>query len=327
MHGILTGEHRTTREVRPASKSSSKSKSEIPRKAHLHIAATRRDTGEVIPGSEQRAPQHDPGRSPSASGSSAGRTAIRPDDGHLCLYNGSTYDTGNMLRSDPDRHQLFRNGIIHDLGNLLQVLSSGVSIAENRIGQGHAEDVPDILRKLGGSVEKASALLRQMVRIPRAPANRISGVDIAEMLTTLDAPLHWALGPGCELAIAIAPNLPPVYCVESEFENVILNLVINARDAMPTGGRVTIEAARSTRTGAGAGVVLRVHDTGMGMNPDVAGKAFRPYFTTKSAAAGTGLGLATVAAFALSLGGTARIERTSTKGTTIALHLPNPRRT
>jgi signal transduction histidine kinase len=140
------------------------------------------------------------------------------------------------------------------------------------------------------------------------------------MLANLEASLRWALGPRNELVIAIGPDLPPVYCVESELENVMLNLVINARDAMPNGGRVAIDVSRGARSAGG--IILRIHDTGMGMDPGVAAKAFEPYFTTKSPSAGTGLGLAMVAAFARSVGGSARIEQTSPRGTTIALCLP-----
>jgi signal transduction histidine kinase len=161
------------------------------------------------------------------------------------------------------------------------------------------------------------------LRIPPSPENRRSAVHLGKMLARLNTSLHWALGASNELVIAVAPDLPPIYCPESELENVVLNLVINARDAMPTGGRVTIEAVR----GARSNVILRVHDTGVGMDIGVAAKAFDPHFTTKNATAGTGLGLAKVAAFARSIKGSARIEHTSASGTTMALYLPIASRT
>ena len=139
-----------------------------------------------------------------------------------------------MFKSGSDKsYQFLRNGSIHDLRNLLQTVSSGISVAESRIEDGRSGEVPAILAKIGDSVEKASALLRQMVRIPRSSLTFKSAVDIGKMFATLEASLRWALGPCNELVIAIAPDLPPLYCVENEFENVILNLVINARDAMP----------------------------------------------------------------------------------------------
>jgi len=303
MHGIFADEHQASRKVR----STSKRCHDALRRPHPHDDRKPSGAAEIIHAFDRQAPQRDFGKSPEASASAP----------------AATYDTGSTLKSDSDRsYQFFRNGSIHDLRNLLQTVSSGVSVAESRIENGRSGEVPAILAKIGDSVEKASALLRQMVRIPRSSVTSKSAVDIGRMFATLEASLRWALGPRNELVIAIAPVLPPVCCVENEFENVMLNLVINARDAMPNGGRVAIEVTRHARSGAGGGVILRIHDTGMGMEPAVATKAFEPYFTTKGVSAGTGLGLAMVAAFTQSLGGSARIEQTSTRGTTIALYLP-----
>jgi signal transduction histidine kinase len=302
MHGIFSDEHRPSPEARSASQT------------------WPRGTAEIIHAFDRRAPQRDLGMSPEASRPVP--AVQRCDDENLFAHDGASRGTG---KSGSDRsYQFFHNGSIHDLRNLLQTVSSGVSVAESRIEDGRSGEVPAILAKIGDSVEKAGALLRQMVRIPSSSVTSKSAVDIGKMLATLEASLRWALGPCNQLVIAIAPDLPPLYCVENEFENVILNLVINARDAMPNAGRVVIEVTRGTRSGPGSGIILRIHDTGIGMDPYVAAKAFEPYFTTKGASTGTGLGLAMVAAFARSLGGSARIEQTSTKGTTIALYLPTP---
>jgi signal transduction histidine kinase len=293
------------------------------RRPHPHHHRTPHGSAEIIHVFDRQTSQRGFGKSPEAAESAA---AQRCDDGHLLADNGTSRDTGSIFKTDSDRsHQFFHNGSIHDLRNLLQTVSSGVSIAESRIENGRSGEVPAILARIGDSVEKASALLRQMVRIRRSSATSKSAVDIGKMFATLEASLRWALGPRNELVIAIAPDLPPVCCVESEFENVMLNLVINARDAMPNGGRVAVEVTRDAGSGAGGGIILRIHDKGMGMDPAVAAKAFEPYFTTKGVSAGTGLGLAMVAAFTRSLGGSARIEQTSSRGTTIALCLPTLR--
>jgi signal transduction histidine kinase len=227
------------------------------------------------------------------------------------------------IQSGRDKRFFVHNGIVHDIRNVLQVLLSGLWVAQDRIREGRADEVPEIFGKIGEAVDRANVLLRQLQRHPRSPEERRSAVDIGKVLVRLNAAFRWALGASNELVIAVASDLPPIYCLESELENVVLNLVINARDAMPTSGRVTIEATR----GARSSVILRVHDTGVGMDIGVATKAFEPYFTTKSAATGTGLGLAKVAAFARSLEGSARIEHTSASGTTMALHLPIASRT
>jgi signal transduction histidine kinase len=222
------------------------------------------------------------------------------------------------VQNGHDESLFAHKGIVHDTRNILQVLLSGVWAAQNRIQVGRAHEVPEILGEISEAVDRANALLRQLQRIPSSSEKRKSAVDIGKMLTRLNTSLSWALGASNELVIAVAPDLPAIYCLEDELENVVLNFVINARDAMPTGGRVTIEAIR----GARSSVVLRVHDTGVGMDIDVAAKAFDPYFTTKSSATGTGMGLAKVAAFARSIKGSARIEHTSASGTTMALYLP-----
>lgn len=318
MHGIFADEHQASREAGSASQTGP----EALRRSHPQDNRKPRNTAEVIHVCDRQAPQRDFDKSQEASGPA--RAAIqRYGGGHLLAHHGTSYDAGSMFKSDSDRsYQFFRNGSIHDLRNLLQIVSSGVSVAESRIENGRSGEVPAILAKIGASVEKASSLLRQMVRIPRSSVTSKSAADIGKMFATLEASLRWALGPHNELVIAIAPDLPPVCCVENEFENAILNLIMNARDAMPNGGRVAIEVTRGARSGAGGGIILRIHDTGMGMDPAVAAKAFEPYFTTKGISAGTGLGLAMVAAFTRSLGGSARIEQTSTRGTTVALYLP-----
>jgi len=214
--------------------------------------------------------------------------------------------------------------IAHDIKNLLQVISSGVCVAEVRIREGRAEDVPQILGKIGEAVHRVNDGVRSIQSGPHYCKLRSFAVDVERLLERLGDSLSWAIGTSNRLAMVVCPGLPPIYCVESEFENVILNLVINARDAMPEGGRATIEVVRGSRSGANDGIVFRVHDTGVGMSIDVAAKAFQPHFTTKGSQ-GTGLGLAMVAKFARSVGGSAWIEHSSAAGTTVAMHLPDAR--
>jgi len=266
---------------------------------HLNTALRPLDGRAATNAFDEQRPPRDPVRPPNASG----------------LASEATGDL--VVQIARDERFFLHNGIVHDIRNVLQVLLSGLTVAQDRIVGGRAGEVPEILGELGEAVDRANALLRQL-RIPPSPEKRKSAVSVGKMLARLDTSLRWALGASNELVIAVVSDLPAIYCLESELENVILNLVINARDAMPAAGRVTIEAVR----GAGSNVVLRVHDTGVGMDIGVAAKAFDPYFTTKSATTGTGLGLAKVAAFARSIKGSARIEHTSASGTTMALYLP-----
>jgi signal transduction histidine kinase len=248
------------------------------------------------------------------------RNLVRSRNG-AGLASEAAGDVG--VQGGRDERFFVHNGIVHDIRNILQILLSGLWVAQDRIREGRAGEVPEIFVEISEAVDRANALLRQLQRIPPTPEKRRSAVNIGKMLERLNASFRWALGASNELVIAVASDLPAIQCIESELENVVLNLVINARDAIPAGGRVTIEAIRDARSG----VILRVHDTGAGMDLRVAAKAFDPYFTTKSATSGTGLGLARVAAFARSMEGSARIEHTSASGTTMALYLPIASRT
>lgn len=301
MRAIFADQHQTTR----LDRSEMKARPEDRRGSRLNTALKPVDGHAAIDAYDgQRSPRN-LGRSPNTSGLASGTAG------------------GLAIQSSRDQRFFVHNGIVHDIRNVLQILLSGLWVAQDRIREGRAGEVPEILGKISEAVDRANALLHQLQRIPRSPEKHRSAVDIGKMLARLNASLSWALGASNELVIAVASDLPAIYCLESELENVVLNLVINARDAMPAGGRVTIEAIRDARSG----VVLRVHDTGVGMDIGVAAKAFDPYFTTKSAATGTGLGLAKVAAFARSIEGSARIEHTSANGTTMALYLPIASRT
>jgi signal transduction histidine kinase len=301
MGGIFADQHPDNR----PDKSDIKARPENGRGAHLNTALKPIDRHAGIDAYDgQRSPRHH-GRSPNASGLA------------------SEAADGLSVQSRSDQRFFVHNGIIHDVRNVLQVLLSGLWVAQDRIREGRAGEVPAIFGEIGEAVDRANALLRRLQRTPSSPEKRTSAVDIGKVLARLDTSLRWALGTSNALAITVGSDLPKICCVEAELENAVLNLVINARDAMPARGRVTIEAIRDERSG----VILRIHDTGVGMDIDVAAKAFAPYFTTKGATTGKGLGLATVAAFARSIGGSARIEHTSANGTTMALYLPHASRT
>ena len=244
----------------------------------------------------------------------------RSDDGPI-TPRGSTCDfVGNPLAQSDNFFPC--NGIAHDIKNLLQVISSGLYVAEVRIREGRAEEVPQILGKIGEALHRVNDGVRLMQGGAHTFKPGRFAIDIERYLERHQESLSWAIGTSNRLAMVVPSGLPPIYCVEREFENVILNLVINARDAMPGGGRATIEVARCSRSGAKDGIILRVHDTGVGMSIDVAAKAFQPYFTTKGSE-GTGLGLAMVASFARSAGGSVWIEHSCAGGTTVAMYLPN----
>src|SRR5450631_1953584 len=301
MRGIFADQHQANR----LDKSDMKARPEAGRGSRLVAGLKPIDRHAAIDAFDEPRSPRNLHRSPNASGSA------------------SEAADGLAVESRSDQRFFVHNEIVHDIGNVLQVLLIGLWVAQDRIREGRTRDVPEIFGEIGEAVHRANALLRQLQRIPPSPKRRTSAVDIGKVLASLDTSLRWALGTSNELVITVVSDLPAIYCVESELKNVVLNLVINARDAMPAGGRVTIEAIRDARPG----IILRVHDTGVGMDIGVAAKAFDPYFTTKGTTTGTGLGLAKVAAFARSIKGSARIEHTSASGTTMALRLPIASRT
>ncbi|MEI9989871.1 MAG: ATP-binding protein [Rhizomicrobium sp.] len=144
-------------------------------------------------------------------------------------------------------------------------------------------------------------------------------IDLA--LGALEQPIRWMAGDAIRVELDLDGDLPPVFCDVREFENAVLNLVVNAREAMPEGGELCIAASRGGLEDD-AIVILRVTDTGRGMSPETAKRAFQPRFTTKAIGRGNGLGLAMVADFVRRVGGSAQIESTPRQGTSIVLRIP-----
>ena len=221
-------------------------------------------------------------------------------------------------------------GIAHDFNNLLQVISSNLQLLGRHVaGNAQARTrVENALAGVGRGAKLASQLLAFGRRQPLAP----KVVNIARLLHGMDDMLRRALGEEIELQ---APSSDAVWnCLidPAQIENAVLNLAINARDAMPGGGRLKIEAINAVLDEAyalvhadvrpGPHVALVVSDTGTGMSPDVLDRAFEPFFSTKPEGKGTGLGLSMVYGFVKQSGGHLKIESVVGVGTTVRLYLP-----
>jgi signal transduction histidine kinase len=197
-------------------------------------------------------------------------------------------------------------GVAHDFNNLLAVIISYAAlVAEGLPDDDRRADVEQILE----AVERASALTRQLLTFGRRDVVQPEALDLDEVVADTKRLLRRTLGEHIDLRVDGAASLPPVRADRSQLEQVLLNLAVNARDAMPDGGAITL------RTSASPGddrVHLTVTDTGCGMEPQVADRAFEPFFTTKPAGAGSGLGLATVYGIVTRSGG--RIELTTAPG-------------
>jgi nitrogen-specific signal transduction histidine kinase/CheY-like chemotaxis protein len=220
-------------------------------------------------------------------------------------------------------------GVAHDFNNLLTVVLGNLEMLEERLA---GEDDLALLRDAREAARLGAELTGRLLAFARRQPLRPRAVDLGQAVPEAAALLRRTLGEAVELRTVLAPGLPPVLADPGQLQNALLNLAINARDAMPAGGRLTIEAAEAeldadaaeTRPGLRPGryVTLAVADTGAGMAPEVRERAFEPFFTTKGPGAGSGLGLSMVYGFARQSGGHAEIYSEPGLGTVVSLYLP-----
>jgi hypothetical protein len=205
-------------------------------------------------------------------------------------------------------------GVAHDFNNLLTVIGGYSEIARRRIGAGPgATELLEVER----AAERASQLTRQLLAFSRQQVLDPHPLDLGEVAAGLLPMLRRLIGEDIEIAMLAAPGLPSVLADRSQVEQVILNLSVNARDAMPSGGTLTIE----TRT-ADERVALIVTDTGVGMTSETLEHIFEPFFTTKTVGEGTGLGLATVHGIVNQSGGEVLVYSEPGLGTSFKVYLP-----
>jgi PAS domain S-box-containing protein len=269
---------------------------------------------------------------------------IRDDDGTLVGFAKITRDITERREAqrslDEARAQLHQaqkmeavgqltGGFAHDFNNILQIIGNNIELATRGLASGRA----DIGRHLAGAsdaVRRGTQLTGRLLAFARKQPLEPARVDIRHLVEGMRDLLEQSLGDGIELEVRLPPKLWPTWIDAGQFENALLNLAVNARDAMPDGGRLTISATnqsvdeddRQPGTRVGDHVCLTVADTGTGMPPEVAARAFEPFFTTKAPGHGTGLGLAQIYGFIGQSGGTVRIESEPGRGTTIVFCLP-----
>jgi signal transduction histidine kinase len=243
---------------------------------------------------------------------------------------GAEANENGMLNFSPARYRDiggFREtgsdttvGTVHDLGNLIQVASSGLNILSR---DPHVSAAPALLSIVGGArtaLERAHAVVRDT--IARADRNQLNVelVSVGPCLIEIQTLVGVSWNPDLQLEVLIAPDLPQVRCDRLAFQNAVLNLLFNARDAMPDGGLVSIEAAAS-HFGPAEVVEVRVKDRGIGMSQETIVRAFEPFFTTKGSGLG-GIGLPSVKRFAEDHGGKVDVRSVLGFGTSVTLRLP-----
>jgi two-component system cell cycle sensor histidine kinase/response regulator CckA len=217
-------------------------------------------------------------------------------------------------------------GVAHDFNNLLTVILGGSAAIRDDLAEGHPvrrEDIEEVL----AAGERAGELTRQLLLFARRQSTVQAPLDLNAVVRGGERLLRRVLGEDVEIRTSLSEGLWPVVGDPGQFEQVIVNLAVNARDAMPRGGAMTLE---TLNVGAGAAipappgewVLLRVHDTGLGMSREVKAHAFEPFFTTKQAGQGTGLGLATVHGIVTQAGGQVHVESEPGQGTRFEIWLP-----
>ena len=218
-------------------------------------------------------------------------------------------------------------GVAHDFNNLLMAISGGVSLLE----RGKDEMRAQILEEMHQAVERGAGLTRQLLAFARRETLHPEVVDVGERITAMKEMFGRSLGPSIRLDLDFPPDLWAIEVDRSQFELAILNLVINARDAMPDGGVLTISAENrppdTASDDTGGTVRIDVRDTGAGMSAEIQSRAFEPFYSTKGPGRGTGLGLSQVHGFVEQSGGSARIESEPGEGTLVVLTLPRAGRT
>jgi signal transduction histidine kinase/CheY-like chemotaxis protein len=221
-------------------------------------------------------------------------------------------------------------GIAHDFNNLLGALVGHAELALGELPPGHAA-APD-LEALRDAALRATGLTRQLLTFARQQPTALTVLDAAESVQRLEGLLRRLLPASVDLVVATGAGAASVRADHAQFEQVLVNLVVNARDAMPAGGRLEIrtsrhdvdagEASRLGLPSPGPYVAIAVADTGHGMTPDVLARLFEPFFTTKAPGKGTGLGLATCYGIARHHGGALTVRSIVGAGSTFTLWLP-----
>jgi PAS domain S-box-containing protein len=226
-------------------------------------------------------------------------------------------------------------GIAHDFNNLLTGVIGSLDLMQKRIAQGRLADVERYQTMAMNSAKRAAALTHRLLAFARRQPLDPRPVNVRQLVHAIEELLRRTIGEAIQLDIVAADGLWSTFCDPHQLESSLLNLVINARDAMPDGGKLRIEivnchidatSATELRDAApGAYLCLSVTDSGVGMSPAIQARAFDPFFTTKPLGQGTGLGLSMVYGFARQSEGHVRIDSRVGRGTTVKLYLPRHR--
>jgi PAS domain S-box-containing protein len=266
--------------------------------------------------------------------------AIRGDEGELVGFAKITRDLTEKKKTDEAlevaNKALFQaqkmesigqltGGVAHDFNNLLSVLSSGLEVLSMQRGEGDTRTIESMRR----AIDRGARLTQQLLAFARQQPLQPETRSLNRVITAFETVLRRAVNPSIQFEIELDRKAHSAVIDSARFESALLNLVVNARDAMPEGGRlkittanVTLRAHQAGSLPAGDYVRVTVSDTGTGMPPEVVARAFEPFFTTKEVGKGTGLGLSQVYGFIKQSDGDVVIESRAGEGTAVSIYLP-----
>ena len=262
---------------------------------------------------------------------------LRDERGRIVRVLGSSRDLTERRRAEEQLRQSQKmeaigqltGGVAHDFNNLLTVIRGNLEMAQLKAAEAAGDGLRRYLANAATAANRAAALTHRLLTFARKQPLDPRTIDVRALVDSLADLLPQTLGPEVEVRFDLPDNLWACLCDPNQLENALLNLAVNARDAMPQGGMLTVAARNvslaadtATATAAGDYVRLSVSDTGQGMAPEVLARAFEPFFTTKPVGRGTGLGLSMLYGFVRQSGGRVTIDSAPGRGTTVEIDLP-----
>ena len=263
---------------------------------------------------------------------SATRWRVIAED--LKLEVGRRKDAEEAMRQSQKMEAVgqLAGGIAHDFNNLLAALVGNLQLMRRRLDQGTVNDLPRYVAAAESITSKAGAMTQRLLAFSRRQTLAPAPLDVKERIESMRELITQTVGPSINVRTAFSQDTCNTLCDPNQLDSAMLNLAINARDAMPGGGDLTITVTREYLTAVEAAafqlpakppyVVVRVKDSGAGMAHEIIQRAFEPFFTTKPAGQGTGLGLSMVYGFVTQSGGQVKIDSHPGAGTDVAIYLP-----